>query len=219
MHTGEYKSPQGYIITAPDLSDGLAITQVHARALSDGYEGVHPSATAQKLHNFAYDTTKDGFYTRKLEEWSSLAACQQPDAAVRHILLVAQREWSKDIVGFALGRRPLKARYSSVAAPMGSMTDGIAGLYVLPDYQGKGIGSALLKGVMEHLGLVVVLETVHDAPAIAFYKKHGFKEQKWLGGVVGPPLVREGVRLGRLAMSCTYNPYARYDPFPSSDNE
>ena len=50
---------------------------------------------------------------------------------------------------------------------------------VLPERQGQGIGSQLLRAVLdysEEAGLAgVVLYTSEYAPAFQFYEKHGFK--------------------------------------------
>jgi ribosomal protein S18 acetylase RimI-like enzyme len=61
----------------------------------------------------------------------------------------------------------------------------IGGIQILPEYQGKGIGTALLADLIkeaEGSGLPILLE-VHDVneKAIAFYKGLGFKEGEKIG--------------------------------------
>ena len=52
-------------------------------------------------------------------------------------------------------------------------------LYVLPDLQGRGAGSALLQAVMDWAGpgtsIELEVEAV-NAPAIGFYRRHGFSD-------------------------------------------
>lgn len=56
-------------------------------------------------------------------------------------------------------------------------------LLVLPEYQRKGIGSALLKAVLDRYSSVrqIVLTTDNIHKNIAFYKSMGFKEMTEVG--------------------------------------
>ncbi len=69
---------------------------------------------------------------------------------------------------------------SGKAAPVaGCSTTEISTLYVQPRHQGRGLGRALLHQGLEHARrnaskAVWLTTNSHNAPAIAFYLKHGF---------------------------------------------
>lgn len=46
---------------------------------------------------------------------------------------------------------------------------------VLPEYQGKGVGSALIKRILERLGDLYMIDTVCDENLVGFYDKFGMK--------------------------------------------
>lgn len=55
----------------------------------------------------------------------------------------------------------------------------IGAIYVLPEYQGQGVGSMLMESVLEWLGNTKYIEVEvasYNARAINFYKKYGFTE-------------------------------------------
>lgn len=61
-----------------------------------------------------------------------------------------------------------------------AITDGALAAYislieVLPDYQGKGIGTAIMNRIVEKLGDLYMIDTVCDEPLVGFYEKFGMK--------------------------------------------
>lgn len=46
---------------------------------------------------------------------------------------------------------------------------------VLPDYQGRGIGRAMIQRIMERLGEIYMIDTVCDENLVGFYEKLGMK--------------------------------------------
>ncbi len=100
----------------------------------------------------------------KVDEWN-----QQGDIRIKSEMQKSNAyTWvAKDadqIVGFVAGLKELKQNH-------------IEALHVLPQYQGKGIGTALLKTVLDWLGdeKPIVIEVVaYNLNAQEFYKKHGF---------------------------------------------
>ncbi len=82
--------------------------------------------------------------------------------------------WKRDIV---LPREMVwVAELRSEAVGYASASDGLLNnLYVLPDCQGRGIGSALLSEVKIHAPEVLKLWTFEpNEGAIRFYERHGF---------------------------------------------
>ncbi len=59
----------------------------------------------------------------------------------------------------------------------------IQDILVLPEYQRKGIGSALMKAVMERFQAVrqIVLATDNTPKTIAFYESQGFRQMTKIG--------------------------------------
>lgn len=89
--------------------------------------------------------------------------------AARFIGYVAEEE--QQVVGAVLAHEKIWWNNSEVF---------IDEMFVLPDHQGKGVGTALLKtleGYVEEHGLAgFTLTTNRYAPAPKFYKKNGFVE-------------------------------------------
>lgn len=78
-----------------------------------------------------------------------------------------------EIIGFADGGKERTGKYAALQGELYS-------IYILPEYQAKGIGRSLIKRVVEHLKengqhslLIWVLE---DNPSRGFYEKMGGKE-------------------------------------------
>ncbi len=70
-----------------------------------------------------------------------------------------------NVVGYSQGKK-------------GATENEIWGLYVLPEYQGKGLGGKLLGEVLDWLGdeKPVILSVAAHTPAVELYKKFGFVE-------------------------------------------
>jgi ribosomal protein S18 acetylase RimI-like enzyme len=88
-----------------------------------------------------------------------------------------------------------------VAALKENKQNQIEALHVLPQYQGQGIGTALLKIAFVWLGedKPVVIEVVaYNLTAQAFYKKHGFK---LMGEALEDPIILpNGKRISKVLM-------------------
>ncbi len=54
----------------------------------------------------------------------------------------------------------------------------IVGVAVLPDYQRRGIGSAMMRALMEELKGTAILLTAEDDENVPFYRKAGFRTHK-----------------------------------------
>jgi ribosomal protein S18 acetylase RimI-like enzyme len=46
---------------------------------------------------------------------------------------------------------------------------------VLPEYQGKGVGNAMMRRIMERLGNIYMIDTVCDENLVGYYEKFGMK--------------------------------------------
>jgi GNAT superfamily N-acetyltransferase len=81
----------------------------------------------------------------------------------------------------------------------GSAENEILGLYVLPEYQGKGLGGKLLKEALDWLGdeKPVSLTVATYSPAIQVYKKYGFIETD---DAVSGPTFDSGARIPTIKM-------------------
>ena len=85
------------------------------------------------------------------------------------------REWMRDVV--FRSERVWVAEHADRIVGYAS-TDGefLNNLYVLPEHQNRGIGTALLAAVMEHSRNGVKLWTFEpNEAAIRFYERHGFR--------------------------------------------
>jgi ribosomal protein S18 acetylase RimI-like enzyme len=61
-----------------------------------------------------------------------------------------------------------------------ALTDGVFAAYislieVLPEYQGKGVGNAMMRRIMERLGNIYMIDTVCDENLVGYYEKFGMK--------------------------------------------
>lgn len=73
---------------------------------------------------------------------------------------------SGEVVGYGQGKK-------------GELENEIWGLYVLPAYQGKGLGSMLMKSVIDWLGddkLTTLSVAAYSSSAVELYKRFGFME-------------------------------------------
>ena len=68
-----------------------------------------------------------------------------------------------------------------------AITDGVSCAYipyleVLPEWQGKGIGTELMRRMMTKLGAIYAIDLICDKDVRGFYKKFGFR--------AGPMMIR-----------------------------
>lgn len=197
--------PDGYEITRAMVGDEVGMVAVHAaafkRALSNPAVGADPEAAQA----FLYDDSPNGFYARKLKLWSSLTGGRQPDKEAQHNVLVARNKASGAIVGFGAGRIPHIQLFSN-APPMDKPSDEVVALYVTDS--GKGIGSALLSGIMHLMGPSVRLMTTYNTDAVEYYQRHGFQPRpQWQPNAIAYPALRYGLVLRQLPMGCDSNQY------------
>ena len=64
-----------------------------------------------------------------------------------------------------------------------AITDGVSCAYipyleVLPEWQGKGIGTALVTRMMENLRTIYAIDLICDEGVQGFYEKFGFSERR-----------------------------------------
>lgn len=90
------------------------------------------------------------------------------------------------VVGYSQGKK-------------GATENEIMGLYVLPEYQGKGLGGKLLGEALDWLGeeKPVTLSVAAHTPAVELYKKFGFVESD---GTASEPLFDSGASIPSIKM-------------------
>ncbi len=201
MHLGDYA------VTTAVKGDEQGITQTHARAFETAYLNPAMGATAEALARFVYDTRPEiGFLDRKQTYWASMIANKQADQSVSQILYVARDQAANKIVGVGLGQMPKRTFYSGYGVSC-NPNDEITALYVDPDHQRRGIGSALLKALMGHMSPIVVVKVTAGSAAADFYKHRGFRERPTPLGVAHHPSFYGGIRLPQIIMAHGSNPY------------
>jgi ribosomal protein S18 acetylase RimI-like enzyme len=152
------------IIRPATLDDAPAMGRVMVRSWLAAHRGQVPEeAWRQRLDEWTPDVSA--------EAWARLLAEMADGTAERHVLLVA--EDGPDVTGMAL------------AVPAGDdATPGtaeVSALYVAPDRQGDGIGTALLRACAgELLGLgytsLQIGVLTANVPARGFYRAMGGRE-------------------------------------------
>ena len=201
-----YPSPPGYEIMIARPGDEAGMTEVHAQAFVAGYQSdANPEhgRSAEKLHAFAYDKEPGvGFYDRNWKIWEGLTNGNQPDDNLDQLVLVAHERATGTIVGLGAGIKRLVCQ-PEPADPLEQAQHIISALYVHPDHQGQGLGSALLNPLAAHLGgRDIALRVTRRAPAIGFYKRHGFIIMPWRLKTPELPWQRNGILLEQVGMFC-----------------
>lgn len=108
-----------------------------------------------------YATVKDAIDIAELEKQVFPDTCLNEHSCKREI--ANGRCWIADGQGYALTR-------------WGTELIDILRLGVLPEQQGKGVGTYLLRNIILRADLPVILTVRKDnARAISLYRKHGFK--------------------------------------------
>lgn len=133
--------------------DADAIAKVYVRTWRSTYSGIVPTLFLEQLDE-----------ARSADRWRDLLENDDPD--VCHFVAEADRE---RIVGFASGG-PNRDK--------GLEYDGeLYAIYILQEYQGQGIGSALFSAVRQWLAArghaSMVLWVLSQNPANAFYEAMG----------------------------------------------
>jgi ribosomal protein S18 acetylase RimI-like enzyme len=140
---------------------------MHIAFNSRAYEEIR--TIAEQTWPIAYGQILSEFQLRyMLDKFYSIEALQSQITELKHQFLLATDESGKGI-GFA----------SFSALPQLAQRFHLHKLYVLPNYQGKGIGAMLLQKIEDYIqvGTDVYLELNVNRfnSAIAFYQKQGFE--------------------------------------------
>lgn len=154
----------GITVESADFRDLLGIVNVHAETFIDTYhtEGIYvfpPESpqhlTRDMLERFVY---KSDFLERKVHTWQQRIEAQSPEQEV----LVARH--NEKIVGFS------HSSFEKEEGVLGS-------LFILPDYQRRYLGQALLRRLLDHSSQRPVnLDVVLSTPAVGFYEHFGFQK-------------------------------------------
>ncbi|WP_047984388.1 GNAT family N-acetyltransferase [Ornithinibacillus californiensis] len=162
------------------LTDAAGIAKVHVNSWRTTYKGIIP---ASFLDNLSYD--------KRTELW------QRNISREDNYVFVAETE-NKEIVGFAdCGKRE-----DNHIANSGDLTS----IYLLEEYQGKGIGKGLMKQLFrqfKELGYErVFVEVLDENNTRNFYEYYGAKllksEKIKMAGVVLDLLIYEWNDLGKV---------------------
>jgi ribosomal protein S18 acetylase RimI-like enzyme len=89
-------------------------------------------------------------------------------------------EHQRMLAGSDLAQLAIDAETNQVVGFVAALTDGVQGAFitlleVLPDYQGQGIGQALMAQLLERLNHIQTIELMCDADLVPFYQRFGMK--------------------------------------------
>lgn len=84
------------------------------------------------------------------------------------------------LAGSDLAQLAIDPATGQVVGFVAALTDGVQGAFitlleVLPDYQGRGIGQALMEQMLERLRHIQTIELMCDADLVPFYERFGMK--------------------------------------------
>jgi GNAT superfamily N-acetyltransferase len=157
----------GISIRAGAGGDAEGIARVHAETWRDTYDGILPPRVLSAQT-----------YSRRLALWRQTLARD-----TERLVLVAVA--AGDVVGFATSGRNRNA-----AVPFKAE---MYTLYVLPEWQGEGIGQELFRRSARHLSADghsnLITWVLTDNPAVGFYE--------WLGGI---PVAERDERFGMAVL-------------------
>ena len=156
-----------FTIRQANSSDSLAIAKVQLVSWSAAYGDLLPSAYIKEQDSLA----------AKVEMWQKVIA--HPEAST----WVAQDKNDEDcehVVGF-------------ISCFNKDSEWEITTLYILPDYQGQGIGSQLMNSALDHIlaansrAKLYLWVLATNVKAISFYQQHGFvasahSSEEWYEG-------------------------------------
>jgi ribosomal protein S18 acetylase RimI-like enzyme len=82
------------------------------------------------------------------------------------------------LAGSDLAQLAIDTEKDRVVGFVAALTDGVQGAFitlleVLPEYQGRGIGQALVEQMLERLGHIQTIELMCDADLVPFYERFG----------------------------------------------
>ena len=102
---------------------------------------------------------------------------QHPFPPETHLRMLTESDLAQVAVDAESGR---------VVGFIAALTDNVQGAFitlleVLPEYQGRGVGKALMKQMLDRLGHIQTIELMCDADLVPFYEQFGMKPS---GGMV-----------------------------------
>ncbi|HSX33864.1 MAG TPA: GNAT family N-acetyltransferase [Candidatus Saccharimonadales bacterium] len=173
-----------YFIDRAQPSDVASIVVVHQDAFVHGYEyTAEPEFGATKQALQAFVGTE--FATRKIAYWH--------DATARGTAYVARLCCNERVVGVA------------EAITKGAAYAELTAAYVSPEYQRRGIGSALLQTVVTGVSRPIIrLGVTRWAEAVKFYKNRGFVATGRAIAVPDPPKAY-GITLEQIELELRRN--------------
>lgn len=170
----EPKQEQGLIVENASPDDAAGIAHVRNETWLDTYPDKGAGVTREDILSKKFESEDQVARWRKSIEGGSGA---------RKLWVARDKEI---VVGYSQGKK-------------GEEENEIVGLYVLPDYQGKGLGGKLLKAALDWLGdeKPVALTVASYSPAVQVYKKFGFIETN---EPVSGPMFDSGVSIPTIKM-------------------
>lgn len=114
-----------------------------------------------------YTDSLDGIEPRQLQGF--FVGWQHPFPPERHLEMLARSDLAQLAVDSSTGQ---------VVGFVAALTDGVQGAFitlleVLPDYQGQGVGQALMEQMLARLSHIQTIELMCDADLIPFYERFG----------------------------------------------
>jgi ribosomal protein S18 acetylase RimI-like enzyme len=90
------------------------------------------------------------------------------------------------LTGSDLAQVAIDTESGRVVGFIAALTDNVQGAFitlleVLPDYQGRGVGKALMEKMLDRLSHIQTIELMCDADLVPFYTQFGMKPS---GGMV-----------------------------------
>lgn len=153
-------------IRRAQLQDAPAIARVHIDTWKATFAGIVPQDYLDQLT-----------YAESEEVWEDIL---QGEKGVRPFFVA--EDFSKEVVGFVLGGASRVAEYPAYEGEL-------IGIYILPAYQGQGLGRRLTQALIQALSYRSLLVwTLTQNPACRFYEALGAqllgKDHTEIGGAI-----------------------------------
>jgi ribosomal protein S18 acetylase RimI-like enzyme len=121
---------------------------------------------ARAIH---YRESLDGVAPEQIEGF--FVGWQHPFSGEQHLKMLAGSDFTELAIDEQSGR---------VVGFVAALSDGVQGAFitlleVLPDYQGQGIGQALMERMLQQLSHIQTIELMCDADLAPFYSRFGMK--------------------------------------------
>jgi GNAT superfamily N-acetyltransferase len=164
------KCGEEMIIRRAKIKDAFGIAKVHVDSWKTTYKNIVPDDYLNKLS-----------YESRVPLWE--------ESIPKSLVIVAEDE-DGQIVGFSTGGKERTGNYEDYKGELYA-------IYILKEFQGKGLGTKLVKPIMDELAslgintmLVIVLE---DNPSRYFYEALGAEKIESLEIQIGGKKLREAV--------------------------